>query len=212
MPSMQVLSGTGCSNGTILDNCELGVFSGFEYAPMWCTHYEQRPPSSMASLGEGPPSGCCSASGGGVWVREARLSFKGVWFETWVEVARAMAGPRPGCNMAELQLWWDQVLWLQPKAAPLGRGQSWSLSLQQDGAAAATPEPHSQEGGCFRGLPLTLKKTWKKVSPSAVRAALGFSLKHLRYLWAQIPEFFEVYFAWSIKNKHGAGAMTTFFF
>jgi len=67
-------------------------------------------------------------------------------------------------------------------------------------------------GGCARGLALALKKPWKKVSSSAIRAALGFSLKHLKYLWGKIPEFFEVYFTWSIKKKHEAGAMTAFFF
>lgn len=101
------------------------------------------------------------------WVRQSRLFFK-----TWVETTGAITGPRPGWNMAELQLWRGQALWPQPKAAPSGRGRSWHLSPQWDTAAPATPDlsqPWAPQpgGGCSRGLAPVLKKTWNKESPSA---------------------------------------------
>lgn len=153
----------------------------------------------MASLGEGTPSGCCSTSRGGI-----------------------SGSGNPGSGSRPQGPWSGPSLAATWRSCSFSRVKHYGLSQKQLPQAGVHPgaSPHSgmgqppihwlragpetlQPGGdCSRGLALALKKPRKKVFPSAIRAALGFSLKHLKYLWGQVPEVFEVYFTWSINNKH----------
>lgn len=86
-----------------------------------------------------------------------------VWDPGWDHRGHSWAQAWLQCGGAE----WPST---QPKAAPSGRG--WSLCTVGQGSLHYTSSELA--------LALALKKSWKKVSPSAVRAALRFSLKHLK--------------------------------
>lgn len=145
------------------------------------TCFMNRLPSSVSSLGEGPPAGAtvllevasldqaiqALIQGSLAWDLGRDHSGHGQ-AQTWLQCEGTLSLAEPSAIASAKSISLRQGFILEPLPTA-GWGSPTTPSLSQPWA----PQPG---GDCSWGLAPPLKKPWNKVSPSAVRAVLGFSL------------------------------------
>lgn len=193
MPSMQVLSGP--SNSTVLVYCEAiwgysltlrmflcdALFMNGSHHHLWPLWKEDLPRGAAVLLGVVSLGQTIQAL---VWDLGRDHGGHGQ-----AQAARQQSWCSDGAKYCGLSHW-----------AGVGPGASPAAGCPDPSTLALSQCWAPQTGGvCSLGL--ALKKPGKNKSPFAIRAALGFSLKPLMYLWVQILEFLRYILPGPLKTS-----------